>query len=245
VEIVRAADGEPVRGQWEPILPVAEWDAVVALIGANPVPGRGANTRHYLLTGTLRCGRDECGARLRAQKTDQGRTRKTGAFQYICPGRAEGGCARTSIAGTVVDRLVSEAVIAKYEMEAARRDAGTEAEPWHGEDRLNRVRNDLREMTAAWRAGNISAARYFALLPELETEECDLAADRERWIAATRTSAAPASIRADWHDYPLAQQRAYIEEALAAVVVAPAASRGRHNQDTIAARLTPVWRTPA
>jgi hypothetical protein len=39
-----------------------------------------------------------------------------------------------------------------------------------GEARLAKVREDIRDLTSAWRAGGISA-RYFALLPELESDE--------------------------------------------------------------------------
>jgi DNA invertase Pin-like site-specific DNA recombinase len=246
VEMVRDGHGQSVRGQWERILDVEAWERVVAVIGANPVPGRGNNTVRYLLSGILRCGRDGCNARLRGQKIDPSRDARSGVFSYICPYRAEGGCSRLSIAGPVVDRLIADAVIAKYELEAAARraHADTPEQPWTGQTRLDKVRDDLREMTAAWRAGSISAARYFALLPDLETEERRLAAERQRWIAAAHPATAPESIRADWHTYPLAQQRAYITAVLPAVIVAPG-TRGRHNEQTIAARLSPVWREPA
>ena len=65
VEVVRNERGEPVIGQFEPILTVAESEAVTAVIGSHTIPGRGRNTRTHLLTGTLRCGKPECGAVLR------------------------------------------------------------------------------------------------------------------------------------------------------------------------------------
>lgn len=58
----------PVIGQWAPAISVEEWEAVTELLGSNPEPGRGHNTRKYLLRGTLRCERDGCGAALRIVK---------------------------------------------------------------------------------------------------------------------------------------------------------------------------------
>ena len=62
VEIVRDAAGNPVPSQWDPILTVPEWEALIAIIGAANVPANGDNTRKYLLTGVLRCGKEGCGA---------------------------------------------------------------------------------------------------------------------------------------------------------------------------------------
>jgi site-specific DNA recombinase len=237
VEVVRDADGEPVQGQWQPILSAAEWEAVVALIGARADNSRGTNTRKYLLTGTLRCGRDECNARLRATKAPK--TVKTpGLYYYGCPGKAAGGCGGLSIAGPATDEHVIAAVIAKYETEAKLR-AAPEIEPWVGESRLSKVRQDIRDLTDAWRAESISGGRYFALLSELESEERQLTGDREKWIAASRSAGArPVDIRINWPAYTLAEKRAYIQDALIAVIVKPA----NGHAGRIGERLRPIWR---
>lgn len=238
VEVVKDANGEPVIGQWEPILSVTEWEALMGLIGDRVVPGRGKNTRRYLLTGTLRCGRDDCGTQLRAFKG-----RKTvnvpRQHHYGCPAPSAGGCGGLSVSGTATDALMTAAVIAKFEDEAAKRPQAPAEQEWPEQARLDKVGKDIRDWTAGWRAGQVSAARYFALLPELEAEEKQLARERERWLARTATAAArPANLREEWDGYSLAEQRAYIEEALVAVIVRPA--NGRRGK--IADRLEPIWR---
>jgi DNA invertase Pin-like site-specific DNA recombinase len=240
VEVVRDASGKPVKGLWEPILSVADWEAVTAVIGANPVPGRGDNARKYLLTGTLRCGREECGALLRAAVRGKGKYGDD-LWYYVCPSSGLGGCGGISVPGRLTDEFIVEAVIDKLELEAQRRGAQEAPEAWPKEDELERVRQDINDLTAAWRARpqQISSARYFALLPELEREERMLASERERWMAKVRSgTSVPTRIREEWPGYTLAEKRSYIGDALIAVTIAPANGLKRWNPD----RLDPLWR---
>ena len=240
VEIVRDDAGEAVIGQFEPILTVDEWDAVTAVIGNHAIAGRGKNTRTYLLTGTLRCGKDDCGGKLRSLKAHASRVKDPNRFYYTCEARNKGGCGGgVSIPGQETDAWVTAAVIRKYELEAERREAQSSPEPWAQEAELAEVREDLRELSAARKERRISANRYFAMLPELEQQERELLADRERWLAKTATAGTSlATIRTDWDDYPLTQKRAYIEEALAAVLVFPANGRRGFSPE----RIELVWR---
>ncbi|TDQ05909.1 recombinase family protein [Labedaea rhizosphaerae] len=240
VEIVRDADGNPVIGQFDPILTVAEWEAVTAILGNRTIASRGKNTRTYLLTGTLRCGKPECNARLRALKAHASRVKTPGRFYYSCPAKSQRGCGGgVSIPGPETDKWISAAVITKYEQEAQRRDAATEPEPWPQQAELAEVQDDLRELSTARKERRISAQRYFAMLPDLEQQEHALLADRERWLAQTTAATTThATIRQDWDDYPLAQKRALIEEALTAVVVYPANGRRGFHPD----RVELIWR---
>jgi hypothetical protein len=63
IEMVRRPDGTPVRGLFEAVLTDDEWNDVISVIGDNVISGRGKDTRTYLMTGTLRCGREGCGAK--------------------------------------------------------------------------------------------------------------------------------------------------------------------------------------
>ncbi|MET8364101.1 recombinase family protein [Micromonospora sp. NPDC005194] len=241
VEIVRNAAGEPVIGQWESILTVAEWEAVTAVIGKSERHGLDLNSRKYLLSGILRCGRPTCGSWMRATKTTRRRTAPPGHFSYTCPAKAVGGCGGTAILGQQTDEHVVAAVIAKYELEAQRREAVSAPVPWPREQEFGQLRQDIQELTAAWRGRKISAARYFALLPELETEEQTLSREREDWLARQYPDVGqPLSLRSDWANLTLAEQRSYIKRVLTCVVVLPAGGgvRGRWNPN----RLQPVWR---
>lgn len=242
-EIVRDADDKPVIGQFASILTVEEWEAVTAIIGDRTQSGRGKNTRTYLLTGTLRCGKEDCDGKLRALKAHHARVKDPKRFYYTCESKSNGGCGGgVSIPGNETDEWIGEAVIAKYELEAQRRDTSAEPEPWPGESALKEVRDDLSELAKARKARTITAARYFAMLPDLEAQESELLADRDKWLARiSRNAAVHATIRADWPSMPLAQKRSLIEEALAAVIVHPANGRRGFTSD----RLELVWRDDA
>src|SRR5215475_604088 len=227
-EVVLRPDGTAVPGQWQPVLTVPEWEAVLAVVGPNPRPAPGRNARHYLLTGVCRCG--QCGSRMRglsnASRPHQD-TRSIAAFVYGCPSKAQGGCGRVSRNGPLVDRHVTEAVFAKIDLETA--GAVAELPSWAGQADLDAVTAEIGELTEAWKARpkQISSARYFALLPGLEAEEKRLLAERGRHTAAVEAARSrPADIRAEWPGYPLARQRAVIEEHLSAVVVHKAVRKG-------------------
>ena len=246
-EIVRTATGEPVIGQWEPILTPAEWEAIGARLADGGTRPPGHNTRRYLLTGTMRCGKNGCGKRMRAVKATRAKGRP-GGFFYACPSVAEGGCGGTSIDGPTTDRLVTELVLTKYEAEAARHGGQPEAaeQVWPGQVELDRLREDMAALTGQWRTRRpdgtrmVPDSRYYPQMAAMEDEERALLTDRRRHTAATR-GRQTRPVRAQWPDYPLPQQRAYIEEALAAVLVHPAARPGVQTEQMVAHRLAPVW----
>jgi site-specific DNA recombinase len=243
MEVVLDPDGDPVIGQWEPIISVDEWRAVLAVLDDNrsrrPV---GDNARKYLLSGVLRCGNDGCGAKMRGSARV---VKGVEIHYYQCPSNGLGGCGGVAITGPKADEFITEAVIAKFELESERRNASDLPDQWPGEADLAEVRQRITELTAGWRARpqQISTARYFALLPELERDEHALMFERDRWLAERAALAhRPLSIRDDWYAgrLNLAERRAYVERFLAAIMVAPVdGARGRWNPD----RMTLVWRT--
>ena len=241
IEIVRREDGSPVIGQWAPILSVDEWEAVSALVAPGTKEGNsGFNARKYLLTGIARCGKCSKGVRaIRAMVRDGKVVGGPDNFYYACVGKAHGGCGGVSISGPSVDALITELLFRHVESRQV------EAEPdmpqWTGQDDLERVSEQIAELTAAWRARSISGERYFALLPGLEAEEKTLTAQRRDHLAAVAiASASPVDLRGEWNGYTLAQKRAAISENISAVVIAPADKPGRRIFD--AHRVTPVWR---
>ena len=232
-EIVRDDLANPVMGQWEPLISVAEWEAVTAVIGAKTLSHRGSNARRYLLSGILRCGKDGCGAKFR------GMALRDGHYAYACPSTGSGGCGGCSVHGPNADAYITEAVIAKFELEAQRRAAQAQPESWRGEADLRAVREQIEELTNAWRARQISGERYFALLAGLEADERGLSEERSRWLSTVASSIGRSlTIRDDWEKYVLAEKRAYIQDALVAVLVLPLGRTRRWNPD----RLRPVWR---
>ncbi len=60
--IAHDAEGKPIMGQWTAILEVSEWETIKEIIGDGAMRGGGHNSRVYLSSGTLRCGKEERGS---------------------------------------------------------------------------------------------------------------------------------------------------------------------------------------
>jgi site-specific DNA recombinase len=94
---LKDAAGNYIMGNWQPILTVEEWKAVVAESEARK-KGRAPSaegTRKYLLTGVLRCGRvRDDGAACNRTLGGTLRRYRSGrpALAYRCPSKSSGGC---------------------------------------------------------------------------------------------------------------------------------------------------------
>jgi site-specific DNA recombinase len=98
--------GEVVgAGAWEPILNRTTWEQVRAILND---PGRASQVGRppkYLLPGFLRCGMEDCGAKLVSRPlTSHGRTKPN----YVCIAT---GKLHLAIAAGPVDELVTERVL--------------------------------------------------------------------------------------------------------------------------------------
>ncbi len=225
-------DGRSVPGQWEPVLRPEQWEALCAVLAPRrPRPG-GVVTK-YLLTGIGACG--ACGGPLRGLP----RQRKVGpTFAYQCHSTANGGCGGVSVLGPSLDDLVTEAVFRRYERHKPQ--AGP-VSTWAGEAALERVQQHLRDLTAAWRAGDVDSGDYFALRRDLAENEKQLRADRAAVVAEqAAAAAAPHDLRERWSEYSLVERRAVIRSLLLAVVVDRTSSKtGRRS--ALEERVRPVW----
>lgn len=235
-------EGKPVKGQQEPILTVEQWEAITYLIDNAPARGSGRNTRVYLLSGTLRCGKDGCGTKLRAMKASPGRKKPEGYFTYMCPSAVKGpGCGGVAINGEEADELVRKMIIAKHELEAEERDAVTAAGEWPKESELERVREDIAAARAARRT--ISAERYYQDLAEFEAEERELLKERNAWQRRSQAvHGQRIDMAAEWdrEGITLAEKRAYVESAYAAIIVYPV---GKGSRVPLRDRLDPIPNT--
>lgn len=203
-------DGLPVKGQWEPVLDQATFDAVGAAL--SPTEGRSRvlrkNARHYLLTGALRCG--VCGSVM------YGNAAKYAAYRCSDAGHV--------VAASVapVDHLVTRVVLAKLADVAVK----TPAMEFLGGARLAEVEAAIARLMASFTARELSAEVVFPAVAQLEGERDQLRAQRRRAEAA---EVAPDLTRVDrtaWDSMEVAQRRAVIETLLSAVLVRPASRRG-------------------
>jgi DNA invertase Pin-like site-specific DNA recombinase len=258
-ELVRSPDGNPVCGNWEPILSPDEWLAIKAIFDARRgrqfYPGGTVGQilppehrePHHLLTGILRCGRQGadgslCNTPLRVNSHPHVKS-----HLYSCPAKSAGGCGGISRRGDCIDEFISEAVLAKLEERAM---TAREVEPWAGEAELARQREKLSKLRARWEADEISDELFFSAVKPLEDRIRQLRAEQakhalaaERLIQSAATDIS--SLRARWYKaeedggLPLSQKRAYLREALHAVIVHPAGGgRQAFNPDL----LELIWR---
>ena len=258
-ELVRNAAGQPVSGQWETIISPEQWLAIKAIFDARkgrqfyPDGSVGDvlppehHTPHHLLTGILRCGRIRpdgslCNTPLRITSH-----RHVRSHLYCCPATSAGGCGGVARRGDLIDQYISEAVLAKLEERSM---TSRDAEPWPGEADLARQREKLANLRTRWEADQISDELFFSAVKPLEDRIKQLRADQAKHaLAAERISQATATdiseLRARWYKneadggLPISQKRAYLREALHAVILHPA-GRGRKpfNPDL----LEVIWR---
>lgn len=226
VEIVRDPAGNPVVGQWEPIITPDEWEKVVAKIGRRKQPGTGHNARRYLLSGITRCG--ECTRKMSGMPRPGER-----GYAYRCNPQNLG-CAKIVRDGAKVDAYVVAALIAKVEMELSQAAARVDT-TWPKENELADTQERIAALNAGYKERKISTDRYFDLLRHFEDQERELLAERKKHVSTVAVvKARPANIRAEWDSYPLSRQRAIVEDYINAVVVKKARYKGsRFDPDLI------------
>ncbi|MEU4014609.1 recombinase family protein [Microbacterium sp. NPDC028030] len=226
-QIAIGRDGQPVRGQWEPVLDQATHDAVVAALSPEDnrsrVPRK--NARHYLLTGTLRCGL--CGAVM------YGNAAKYPT--YGCSGN--GHVVAASVAP--VDDLVTRVVLTRLADVAVK----SPKLEFDGAARLAEVEGDIARLMASFTARELSAEVVFPAVAQLEEQRDELRSQKRRVEAAGAGPDFTNVDRAAWGQMGVDERRAVVETLLAAVLVRPATRKGNQFDPD---RIEFVWHdTPA
>lgn len=212
--------GEPVIGDWEPVITPDQWHLLMDKIRRE---SEGQVVRDYatkyLLSGIARCGR--CGAKMRAFPSY--RKSKTSQFRYACPGKNDGGCGGVARAGERVDRLIRNAVFISSDRALA--NVHERAPEWTKEEELASLEGDMREFKQAWQEKRMSAARYIALTEDLEKQIVELHRERDLHRAeAAAFTTGPIDIRERWEKLTIEQQRAAVLKVFRAVIIKPASS---------------------
>lgn len=232
-KIATDADGRPVRGVWEPLMPDDTFDRLqVALSGrTGRSPGR-RGARRYLLSGVARCG--TCGARMYGSKTPSGHA-------YICQKQdGSAGAHTVSVSGGPTDELVSKVITARLRGETLITAGTSKGVAFEHGDRLAEIPDKIAELMTEYNAGRLSGAVVFPQVAKLEAEQGELAAERDQYIAAT---AVPDVREANPEAFPeldVDRQRLIVEELVEAIVVAPTRKGAPWTPD----RITVVWRHP-
>lgn len=218
-EIVLSDKGEPVVGNWEPLVSVEEWQAVERRLRAGRRLGQkspGTDTRRHLLSGFLRCGK--CGALLRAMP----RSDVTGGLLYGCAAKPQGGCGGIARNARVLEGFLVEAVLTSAEGVAAQR--AEEEGPWPHEEEYEAAEGRRTALHKRWATGRLSDESYFDALDEIDGALRALRADRQAWSArAAAAERISGSVREEWErrEGQLDWRRAFLADHLRSVVVLP------------------------
>lgn len=202
-------DGLPVRGQWEPVLDQATFDAVVAALNPDEARARvpRKNARHYLLTGTLRCG--VCGSLMYGNAAKYPAYRCSDAVHVV------------AASVSPVDELVTRVVLDKLADVAL----GAPKAVFVEAARLAEVEQAISRLMASFTARELSAEVVFPAVAQLEAERDELRAQRRRIEAAEVGPDLMGVDRTAWNGMHVGEQRAVIETLLSAVLVRPATRR--------------------
>lgn len=228
-------EGNPVRGQWEPIIDDATHRQLVALLTNRPerrsrVPRKGA--ARYLMTGLLRCAK--CSGAMYGNAVGDGRY-----SYYRCD---TVGCSNSASA-TGVDAWVGERVVARSELVESNAAPTGPATPSDRLRELNQQIDDVAEMVedimAAYRQKQIPARVAFANVSELEEARDAAVAERDALEAELAGTGAEPVTAETWEAMDLDRRRAAVARVLDAVYVNPATRRGNKFDTT---RLDPVWK---
>ena len=240
-EVLRDEDGDPVRGQWEPILTEEQHLALVAALRPptmveSPRRGRGHATKR-LLSPFVRCG--ACNAKMTGSSRKDTRTGER-IVLYRCPQKGLGGCGRVSRTAAPIDAYITALVLMEQSKIALRK--LEDLPPWDGEADLKAVLAQIKETTEAYEGGMISGGRYFPMLARFEARESVLRAAKRRYEEKRQARVeAATNLDMEWDrpDFTLEQKQAAIAQSLTAVIIHPASHPGaKFTPDQI----TPVWR---
>jgi site-specific DNA recombinase len=216
--LLRTAEGEPVKGQYEAILDAATWEHVVAVLTARK--GTHLGGRKYLLAGTARCS--ECSGPLYGN-------RGHGSFYYGC----EPPCGKVGISGPKLDGLI-DGLVRQY-LANEDLDEPDAPEPVdRGE--LEAIGRRKAELMMAYTEGRLSAETVFPAVQQLEAQARQYRQVQAARIRQQRVKLHKADIAYDELD--TAGKRAVIAALIRYVVVKPGSKRGGQFDET---RVSVEW----
>ncbi|GAA2787641.1 recombinase family protein [Crossiella cryophila] len=242
-DVLRDENGNPVRGQWEPILTEEQYDAVKrawspaargeqSRLGAK---GRGYRTI-YLLSPFVRCGK--CNARMIGTARRDPRTKRMIPI-YRCQAKGAGGCSGIGRVAEPIDEYIKALVIADQQRIESRK--VEELPPWSKEKELEGYIARIEESIRRYESGEFSAERHFPSLARMEAKVAELRREQHRYNArqdARRNFVVDLAKEWDSPEFTMEQKQAAIAKSLTAVVIQSAGKGVRFHPD----QLIPVFR---
>lgn len=243
--------GEPVPGEWEPLISTEIFDRLCAHLDRNKNAGTQVRDRENkaLLSGILRCG--ACGTRMTRMhavaarggklRADGSRTKRYNAV-YRC-GLMTSSQGAENKHYMVIDRAQTEEHIIDLTLAyMAQIDLEKTSEPaiWPRETELKKKDDRAKALLEAFERGQMTEARVFPAIERLDGEIAIMKRERTQWLAQTSGPKPEKMTRTEWDALPTHKQRGYIERLFAAIVVTRSQATGQPRFDPD--RLHPVWR---
>jgi site-specific DNA recombinase len=252
---LRDAAGGYVMGEWQGILKVKVWEALVTE-SAGRRTGRAVSARgvrRYLLSGLLRCGciRDD-GSVCNRSMSGFSRVRKSGYVRtaYRCPGKTQGGCGGAERDMARLDALIEDLLFAHITAHAP---GNTRLSLVTGENDPDMVAlADVQDRLLNLRKGyaavprTVSDETMFSVVPQLEASERELRAKlaRKARVQAGRLarSVSAEDVRREWDQAAgdVGVRRAILSRYLKAVIVRKSGRHGPGELDY--GSIEPIWR---
>ncbi|MFI6500223.1 recombinase family protein [Nonomuraea typhae] len=240
--ILRDVNGDPVKGQWEPILTEAEYHQIKAAWTTEPdalpsrvtATGRGHRTK-YLLSPFVRCGK--CKARMIGNKRYH--KGKEPTPQYACPAKGQGGCGGVTVLAAPVDAYIKALVVAEHQKIQFTK--VKEIPPWPKAKELTDLQGRIDETSRRYEQGGITDERYWPSLERMEKAEAVLLQEQRKYQRnSQRIKGAIIDLAKKWEDpdFAMEQKQAAVAETLSAVIIMPVGMGKRFHPD----RLKPVFK---
>ncbi|MDN3263316.1 recombinase family protein [Streptomyces sp. CSDS2] len=199
------ANGKPVKGQWNAIIPWGRWQELVDLLTNEDRPFAGLHLGKvkYVYSPVLRCG--ECGGRISGQAKENSR------FDYACK---NSGCHKVAGSGNAIDDLLTPIVIRVL----SERSVTVKSAPWPKLAELLELEAEKDALIQQAKEFPKQAAYIWPIVGEKDEKIRELrkeqAAHNRKHKKTTTTNVAER-----WDDLELEQQHALAAEVFEVVIL--------------------------
>ncbi|GAA2178846.1 recombinase family protein [Leucobacter tardus] len=171
---LRDSEGRLVRGSWEPIISAEDREQALTMLGK--LSRKKLRTGSWPLASLLRCG--ECTKPLYGQLPSGTRSRAL----YACK-KGHVGVSAGLLEQLVIERVIERAVREEAGAVRESEDSRKQATDWPHHGELARVREQIAELMAAYKNGELSGGIVFPQVDELDQRQIVLQRELDEFLA--------------------------------------------------------------